>query len=97
MVLHYAEPFYERGPTTARSNAEKPGGVALGFTDPKDLHHPYVANDLPALDQYTTFVYEVGNALALLTGKYHVSWLTGEKSTMIQALDDGCPDKRSRT
>ncbi|HEX6047282.1 MAG TPA: discoidin domain-containing protein [Pyrinomonadaceae bacterium] len=54
------------------------GGVAFGYTDPKDPRHPYVANDIAGSMHYRWFVHELGNALAFLTGKYHKSWLTGK-------------------
>ena len=64
---------------TAVTNAARYGGVAYGYTDPKDPRHPYVANDIGGKFHYGMFVHELGNALAFLTGKYHISWLTGEK------------------
>ena len=61
------------------TNAALKGGVAYGYTDPRDPSHPYVANDISGSSHYFWFIHELGNALAFLTGKYHVSWLTGEK------------------
>lgn len=63
---------------TADSRAALAGGVAYGYTDPKDPKHPYVAKDITQKMHYDYFIHELGNALALLTGKYHVSWMTGK-------------------
>jgi RHS repeat-associated protein len=64
---------------TADTHAGMRGGTAFGSTDPSDPSHPYIANDISGSFQYGMFVHELGNALAFLTGKFHIAWLTGRQ------------------